>query len=51
MELAFAALHQLCAPILDRVDRLPVPQRDALRAAFGISPGSAPDRFSSAWPR
>jgi AAA ATPase domain len=45
MELAFAALHQLCAPILDRVERLPGPQRDALGTAFGISPGSAPDRF------
>jgi DNA-binding CsgD family transcriptional regulator len=45
MELAFAALHQLCAPMLDRLDRLPAPQRDALRTAFGISPGPAPDRF------
>ena len=45
MELAFAALHQLLAPILDRLERLPVPQRDALRTAFGISAGVAPDRF------
>jgi DNA-binding CsgD family transcriptional regulator len=45
MELAFAGLHQLCAPMLDRLERLPVPQRDALRTAFGMSPGSAPDRF------
>jgi DNA-binding CsgD family transcriptional regulator len=45
MELAFATLHQLCAPMLDRLDRLPAPQRDALRTAFGISPGPAPDRF------
>jgi hypothetical protein len=45
MELAFAGLHQLCAPMLDRLDRLPVPQRDALRTAFAISPGPAPDRF------
>ncbi|MDX6490637.1 MAG: hypothetical protein QOD43_882, partial [Gaiellaceae bacterium] len=45
MELAFAGLHQLLAPILDRIDGLPVPQRDALRTAFGLSPGSAPDRF------
>src|ERR1700734_423681 len=36
MELAFAALHQLCAPLLDRLDRLPVPQRDALGVAFGL---------------
>jgi DNA-binding CsgD family transcriptional regulator/tetratricopeptide (TPR) repeat protein len=45
MELPFAGLHQLLAPMLDRLDRLPVPQRDALRMAFGLSPGSAPDRF------
>ncbi|HEV8648693.1 MAG TPA: AAA family ATPase [Actinomycetes bacterium] len=45
MELAFAGLHQLLASMLDRLERLPVPQRDALRTAFGLSPGSAPDRF------
>lgn len=45
MELAFAGLHQVCAPMLDRLERLPVPQRDALRTAFGLSAGSAPDRF------
>ena len=45
MELAFAGLHQLCAPMLDRLDRLPGPQRDALRTAFGISAGPPPDRF------
>src|SRR2546421_7185129 len=45
MELAFAGLHQVCAPMLDHLRRLPVPQRDALRTAFGISSGSAPDRF------
>jgi len=46
MELAFAGLHQLCAPMLDRLDRLPVPQREALQTAFGlISVGPAPDRF------
>jgi DNA-binding CsgD family transcriptional regulator len=45
MELAFAGLHQLCAPMLDRAERLPVPQRDALRTAFGLAAGSAPDRF------
>src|SRR5262249_61227054 len=44
MELAFAALHQLCAPMLDRVDRLPGPQRDALGVAFGLSAGGVPDR-------
>ena len=45
MELAFAALQQLCAPMLDRLDRLPAPQRDALGVAFGLRAGNAPDRF------
>src|SRR5258705_6356787 len=45
MELAFAGLHQLVGSMLDRLEHLPVPQRDALRTAFGISPGPAPDRF------
>src|ERR1700693_1124636 len=45
MELAFAALHQLCAPALDRLERLPVPQRDALLTTFGLRAGAVPDRF------
>lgn len=45
MELAFAALHQLCAPLLDYLDELPAPQRDALGIALGHSAGPAPDRF------
>jgi DNA-binding CsgD family transcriptional regulator len=45
MELPFAALHQLCSPILDRSDRLPDPRRDALRVAFGLSAGQAPNSF------
>ena len=45
MELAFAALHQLCAPMLDRLDLLPGPQREALGTAFGITSGPPPDRF------
>jgi DNA-binding CsgD family transcriptional regulator len=45
MELAFAGVHQLCAPMLSRAGRLPVPQRDALRTAFGIAEGPPPDRF------
>jgi AAA ATPase domain len=45
MELAFAALQQLCAPLLDRLDRLPGPQRDALGVAFGLRAGDAPDRL------
>jgi DNA-binding CsgD family transcriptional regulator len=45
MELAFAGLHQLLAPALDHVQGLPGPQREALRTAFGLSAGPAPDRF------
>jgi DNA-binding CsgD family transcriptional regulator len=45
MELAFAGLSQLLAPMLDRLERLPGPQREALQTAFGISSGDAPDRF------
>jgi DNA-binding CsgD family transcriptional regulator len=45
MELAFAGLHQLLAPVLDHLEGLPVPQRDALRTAFGLSAGPPPDRF------
>jgi len=45
MELAFAGLHQLCAPMLDHAESLPGPQREALRTVFGLSVGPAPDRF------
>src|SRR3954447_21211298 len=45
MELAFASLHQLCGPMLDRLPRLPTPQRQALEVVFGRSSGAAPDRF------
>ena len=45
MELAFAALHQLCGPMLDRLGRLPGPQRAALGTAFGLESGPAPDLF------
>jgi DNA-binding CsgD family transcriptional regulator len=45
MELAFAALQQVCAPMLDRLEHLPGPQHEALRVAFGLSGGEAPDRF------
>ena len=45
MELAYAGLHQLCQPFLDRIDRLPRPQHDALGTAFGLETGPAPDRF------
>jgi DNA-binding CsgD family transcriptional regulator len=45
MELAFAGLHQLCAPMLDRLEQLPGPQRDALGTAFALNAGDVPDRF------
>ena len=45
MELAFAGLHQLLAPVLDQMEGLPGPQQEALRTAFGLSSGPAPDRF------
>jgi DNA-binding CsgD family transcriptional regulator len=45
MVLAYAGLHQLLTPMLDRLERLPAPQANALRTAFGLGPGSAPDRF------
>jgi DNA-binding CsgD family transcriptional regulator len=45
MELAYAALQQLCAQMLDGLERLPDPQRDALGVVFGLRVGEAPDRF------
>ena len=42
LELPFAALHQLCMPLLDGLERLPALQRDALRTAFGLTSGPAP---------
>ncbi|GAA3585571.1 LuxR family transcriptional regulator [Nonomuraea rosea] len=45
MELAFATLHQLCAPLLDRLENLPEPQRDALKTVFGMRGGTPPERF------
>ena len=45
MELTYAGLHQLCAPMLDHLGRLPRPQRDALATVFGRGAGDAPDRF------
>ena len=44
-QFAFAGLHQLCAPVLDRVGALPDPQQTALGVAFGLRGGAAPDRF------
>lgn len=45
MELPFAGLHQLCAPLLGNLERLPPPQRDALETALGLTRGELPDRF------
>ena len=45
MELAFAGLHQLCAPMLEHLEAIPAPQREALRTAFGLAAGPPPDRF------
>src|SRR3954463_5725196 len=45
MELPFAGLHQLSAPLLGGLERLPPPQREALATAFGLSSGARPDRF------
>ena len=45
MELDYAALQQLCSPILEFLERLPDPQRDALGVAFGLSGGPAPSPF------
>jgi hypothetical protein len=48
MELAFAGVHELCAPMLGGLDGLPGPHRDALRVAFGLHDGAAPNRFVAA---
>src|SRR6202034_3803432 len=48
MELPFAGLHQLCAPMLDRLGSLPEPQRRGLRVAFGLASGESPDRVLGA---
>jgi DNA-binding CsgD family transcriptional regulator/tetratricopeptide (TPR) repeat protein len=45
MELPYSALHQLCAPLLDHLERVPLPQREALTTVFGRSEGAAPNPF------
>jgi DNA-binding CsgD family transcriptional regulator len=45
MELPFAGTHQLCSPMLDRLDTLPDPQQAALSVALGLAAGEVPDRF------
>ena len=44
-ELDYAALQHLCSPLLALIERLPDPQSDALRVAFGLSPGRPPSPF------
>jgi len=51
MDLGFAGLHQVLVPFLGGLERLPVPQRQALQSAFGLITGPSPDRFLWAWPR
>ena len=48
MELAYAGLHQLCGPMLHHLEKLPIPQREALRVAFGLREGKTPDQFALA---
>jgi AAA ATPase domain len=43
MAIDYAALQQLCLPLLGLLDRLPAPQRDALAVAFGLQAGRAPN--------
>src|ERR1700755_3653090 len=45
LELAYSGLHQICAPLLGELERLPEPQHDALATVFGLSAGPVPDRF------
>jgi DNA-binding CsgD family transcriptional regulator len=45
LELAYSGLHQICSPMLDELERLPGPQREALASVFGLSTGAAPNRF------
>ena len=45
MELGFTGLHQICTPMLDQLERLPAPQRDAMTTALGLIDGTPPDRF------
>ena len=45
LELAYSGLHQICSPMLDRLERIPRPQRDALATVFGLIPGAPANRF------
>src|SRR5262245_47655738 len=48
MELAYSGLHQLCAPMLERLEQLPPPQQEALATVFGLAPAARP---TSSWLR
>jgi DNA-binding CsgD family transcriptional regulator len=39
-EFPFAALHQVCVPLLGLLDAIPAPHRAALRVAFGLADGT-----------
>ena len=45
MEMDYAGLQQLCGPLLDRLEKIPAPQRQAIEVVFGLSAGEPPDRF------
>ena len=45
VDLPYAALHQLCRPLLDRINVLPQPQSEAIEIAFGLAHGEASDRY------
>lgn len=49
VELPFSGLHQLCGPMLDHLDHLPGPQRDALATAFGMHAGQPRTGLWSGW--
>ena len=45
MKMDYAGLQQLCGPLLDRLEMIPAPQRQAIEVVFGLSAGEPPDRF------
>ena len=45
MKMGYAGLQQLCGPLLDRLEVIPAPQREAIEVVFGLGAGEAPDRF------
>jgi AAA ATPase-like protein len=45
MQVAFSGFHQWCAPSLGDVEKLPGPQRGAIKTVFGLDTGPVPDPF------